>query len=71
MSIPVDRSMTSSPIDAIDEQIIFLALAAVGIDINSSRVAVFAPPKNGVSESSDVTGPSCADTSGDCGVATV
>jgi hypothetical protein len=56
---------------AIDEQMMFLALAAVGIDINSSRVAVFAPPKNGVSESSDVTGPSCADTSGDCGVPTV
>jgi hypothetical protein len=56
--------MTSSPIDAIDEQIMFRDLAAVGIDMNSSRVAVFTPPKNGVNESSDVTGPSCAATSG-------
>ena len=56
ISIPVERSITSSPILAIDEQIILRDLAPDGIDINSSRVAVFTPPKNGVSESKLVTG---------------
>ena len=63
ISMPVERSITSSPIDAIDEQIIFLARAQLGTDIACSRVAVFTPPKNGVNESSDVTGASEAATS--------
>jgi len=62
-SIPVERSMTSNEIELMDEQMILRARAQLGTDIASSRVAVCAPPKNGLRESIEVTGASEAATS--------
>ena len=62
-SKPVTRSRTSSPIEAIDEQIMLRPRAIAGTLIASWRVAVRLPRKNGESESSVVTGARDAETS--------
>lgn len=51
-----------------DEQMMLRPRATVGTDIASSRVAVFTPPKNGVNESSEVTGIDAAMSAPEAGI---